>query len=67
MSANRAHLSNSSAVAERLLAHARLCEQVALGCGDADTAQELKRMARECARTAAQVAPGRDTAAHTKH
>lgn len=55
-----------STIAQRLLAHARLCEQIALECCNEATAERLKRMARECTRAAAQVAPGHD-AAPTRH
>jgi hypothetical protein len=51
----------ASAIAQRLLAHARLCEQIALECCNEATAEKLKRMAQECTRAAAQVAPARDT------
>jgi len=57
MSANYEPRLDSSPVAERLLAHARLCEQIAQGCWHAATAEELKRIAQDCARTAAQLAP----------
>jgi len=56
MSASRTPLSNSSPVAERLLAHARLCEQIAQGCWNEGAAAELKRIARDCTRAAAQLA-----------
>jgi mannitol/fructose-specific phosphotransferase system IIA component len=46
-----------SAIAERLLAHARLCEQIARECSNEDTAEKLRRMARDCALAAAQIAP----------
>jgi len=68
MSANRKPLSNSSPVAERLLAHARLCEQIAQGCWSEATAAELKRIARECTRAAAdmtEAAPGPEHRAAT--
>ncbi len=52
----------ASAIAQRLLAHARLCEQIALECCNEATAEKLKHMAQECTRAAAQVAPGRDSA-----
>ena len=35
-------------IAERLLAHARLCEQIARECWNEDTAEKLRRMARDC-------------------
>ena len=46
-----------SAIAERLLAHARLCEQIARECWNEDTAEKLRRMARDCTLAAAQIAP----------
>jgi hypothetical protein len=67
MPSNRFEPPNSSAVAERLLAHARLCEQIAQRCWNEATAEELMRMAQECTHTAAQMTLGRDIAAHTKH
>jgi hypothetical protein len=48
--------SKGSAIAQRLLAHAHLCEQIARECCNEVTAEKLKRMAQECSRTAAQVA-----------
>jgi hypothetical protein len=56
MSTNRELLLKSSPVAERLLAHARLCEQIAQDCWHEATAEELKRIAQDCTRTAAQLA-----------
>ena len=57
MSANRASQSPlNSTVAERLLAHARLCEHAAHECWNENTAETLRHMARECIRAAAQVA-----------
>jgi hypothetical protein len=47
--------SKGSAIAQRLLAHAHLCEQIARECCNEVTAEKLKRMAQECSRTAAQV------------
>ena len=47
----------SLAVAQRLLAHAQLCEQIARECWNEETAEKLRRMARDCVRTAAEVAP----------
>jgi hypothetical protein len=47
--------SKGSAIAQRLLAHAHLCEQIARDCCNEVTAEKLKRMAQECSRTAAQV------------
>jgi hypothetical protein len=56
-----------SAIAQRLRAHARLCEQIARECCNEVTAEKLKRMAQECTRAAAQVAPGCDTPPPTRH
>jgi hypothetical protein len=56
-----------SAIAQRLLAHAHLCEQIARACCNEVTAAKLKRMAQECSRTAAQVAPERDTPPPSRH
>jgi hypothetical protein len=47
---------NYSAIAERLLAHARLCEEIAAGCRDDKIAEKLRGMAQDCAQTAAQIA-----------
>ena len=47
----------TTAIAERLLAHARLCEQIARECWNEDTAEKLRRMARDCSLAAAQIAP----------
>ncbi len=46
---------NFSAIAERLLAHARLCEDVADECRNDEIADKLRGMAQDCARTAAQI------------
>jgi hypothetical protein len=56
-----------SAIAERLLAHAHLCEQIARECCNEVTAERLKRMAQECSRTAAQVAPAHDLPSPSRH
>jgi hypothetical protein len=47
----------TTAIADRLLAHARLCEQIARACWNEDTAETLRRMAHDCTRAAAQIAP----------
>jgi hypothetical protein len=52
-------------IAERLLAHARLCRQVALECWNEDAASKLLRLADECTRAAEQAAPARFTALPT--
>ena len=58
MSAHRAEpTAKAPAIAERLLAHAKLCDEIARECGNKDTAVKLRRMARDCAQTAAQIAP----------
>jgi hypothetical protein len=44
-----------SAIAERLLAHARLCEEIAQECRNQETARKLRRLARECTQTAAEI------------
>jgi hypothetical protein len=44
-----------SAIAERLLAHARFCEEIAQECQSEQTALKLRRLARECAQTAAEI------------
>ena len=41
--------------AERLLAHSRLCRQIARECWDKETAAELEKLAEECDRAAEQV------------
>ena len=56
-----------SAIAERLLAHAHLCEQIARECCNEVTAEKLKRMAQECSRTAAQVMQEHDTPSRSHH
>jgi hypothetical protein len=56
-----------AAIAQRLRAHARLCEQIARECWNEVTAEKLKRIAQECSRAAAAVAPGRDTPPPTRH
>jgi hypothetical protein len=42
-------------MAERLQAHARLCEQIAETCASGQTADCFALMARECAETASRV------------
>jgi uncharacterized alpha-E superfamily protein len=46
----------ASAIAQRLRAHARLCEQIAQETQSEETAATLKRMADDCTRVAAQIA-----------
>ncbi len=68
MSPDRApHTAKFSAIADRLLAHARLCEQIAQECWNKDTAQKLRRMAEDCARTAAELAPATVARHGTRH
>jgi len=50
-------VSQSSKIAERLLAHARLCRQIADASWSETTAAELERLAAECERAAAGVRP----------
>ncbi len=57
----------TSAIAERLLAHARLCEEIARECWNEETAEKLRRMANECASTAAEIAPLRETKSSLPH
>jgi len=57
----------ASAIAHRLLAHARLCEQIASESWNKETAEKLRRMARDCARTAAEIAPLRAPKAPNRH
>ncbi len=45
----------SAAIAQRLRAHARLCEQVARESWSEDTAAMLKGVADDCHRAAAQI------------
>ena len=49
-----AHLSK---IADRLLAHARLCRQIAAESRSERVAFDLSRLADECSRVAADVAP----------
>ncbi len=55
------------AIAERLLAHARLCEQIARECLNEETAHQLRRMAQDCAQAAAQLAPRGTPISLTRH
>jgi glycerol-3-phosphate O-acyltransferase len=54
-------------IAERLLAHARLCEQIARECRNEETADKLRRMAHDCAQAAAQLAPHADPIPRSRH
>jgi hypothetical protein len=53
-------VSQSAIIAERLLAHARLCRDVADASCNEDTAAKLERLAEECARAAAEITPDLD-------
>ena len=50
----------SSRMAERLHAHARLCRQIAGASWNEDTAKKLAQLADECTRAAARIEPARD-------
>jgi len=52
-------MSPSSQLAECLLAHARLCRQIARECWNEETAAELEKLADECDR-AAELVPATD-------
>jgi hypothetical protein len=56
-----------SAIAERLLAQARLCEQIARECRNEETADKLRRMARDCTQAAAQLTLAGDSTSLTRH
>ena len=58
---------NSAAIAQRLRAHARLCEQCANECWNELTAAKLQGMARDCLAAAAAIAPDRDACPQTRH
>jgi hypothetical protein len=58
---------NVSAMAERLLAHARLCEHIAHACWNEETAAKLQRMAQECLRAAMQVSAEPDVPPRQRH
>ncbi len=53
----RIPVSQSSKIAERLLAHARLCRQIADASWSETTAAELERLAAECERAAGDAKP----------
>ena len=57
----------ASVIAERLLAHAKLCDEIARECGNKATAAKLRRMARDCAQTAAKIAHLRAAKPATRH
>jgi hypothetical protein len=50
-------MSQSSKIAERLLAHARLCRQIASESWNECTAEKLEQLADECDRAAADMVP----------
>ena len=50
-------MSPSSQLAQRLLAHALLCRQIARQCLNEETAAELERLAAECDQAAAKAPP----------
>lgn len=52
----------SSKIAERLLAHARLCQHIAEQSWNEETARELDTLAKECVRAAAELATPADVA-----
>ena len=53
----------SSRMAERLLAHARLCRDVAGASCNEDTVEKLAQLAEDCARAAAEITPDLDDGA----
>ena len=53
-------VSQASKIAERLLAHARLCRQIARASWDTETAAKLAQLADECTRAAARIEPACD-------
>lgn len=54
----------SSKVAERLLAHARLCRHIAEQSWNEETAHKLGQLAKECTRAAAALAQDGDPPVH---
>ena len=54
-------MSQPPAIAQRLLAHARLCREIANACWDEEMANKLERLAEDCLQAAhdADPAPGR--------
>jgi len=55
------------AIAERLLAHARFCEEIAQECRNQETARKLRRLARECTQTAAEIESDRSCGETVQH
>ena len=50
-------MSQPSTIAERLLAHARLCREIADATLNEETAAELEQLAEDCVRAARDVEP----------
>ncbi len=50
-------VSHAARIAERLIAHARLCRHIAEESWSEDTAHKLDTLAHECERAAAELAP----------
>ena len=50
-------MSQSSKISERMLAHARLCREIAGDSWNEVMAEKLKQLAEECTRTAATAGP----------
>lgn len=50
-------MSQSSTIAERLLAHAKLCRQIASQCWNEEMADKLEQLAQDCMRAAAEADP----------
>jgi hypothetical protein len=42
----------ASKIAERFIAHAKLCQQIASQCRDEEIAHQLERLAEQCVRAA---------------
>jgi hypothetical protein len=56
-----------AALAERLRAYSRLCEQIAQVCWNAETAEKLHRMAQDCTGAAQQACPWPDAPEPRRH
>lgn len=54
-------VSNTAKVAERLIAHARLCRQIAKQSWSEDAALKLEKLADECLSAAAEIGPPQPT------
>jgi hypothetical protein len=48
-------MSQPSAIAQRLLAHAKLCRQIAGECWDKEMARKLEQLAQDCLDAAGQL------------